>query len=361
MAGAILSYQTCDRLPSIEPERRRELVNGAASRMAHGPLFEAMHSLHLLEVGEPPAAAALPNPARIAFWNAERCKHPEASAALLRRAGADASLLCELDIGMAHTGQRHTIGDLAQSLDQGYLFGVEFLELGLGNGIEQTTHEGEQNKSGLHGAGILVPCPLQRPVLMRLEADGAWFDGNNGEPRIGGRVAVAATVEIGGGAVALVSVHLESHGDPAQRANQTQVLIDAVDAYAGDAPVLIGGDFNPKSMPRDQFEDLAQRRELMAADPKRLIDPVPHEPLFETAAAAGYDWAACNRPGPTDRLLPHEPHEPLARVDWLFSRGLAAIVPETHPAVDHLGRPISDHDLLAVAISPEIPRCSSLP
>ena len=98
---------------------------------------------------------------------------------------------------------------------------------------------------------------------------------------------------------------------------------------------------------------------MLAADPKRLIDPVPHEPLFEVAAAAGYDWAACNRPGPTDRMLPHEPREPLARVDWFFSRGLAAIEPETHPAVDDEGRPISDHDLLAVAISPEISRCSS--
>ncbi len=361
MAGAILSYHTCDRLPSIEPERRRELVNGAMSRAAHGPLFEAMDALHELEVGQPPMAAALPNPARIAFWNAERCKHPGASVALLRRAGTDASLLCEMDIGMARSSQRHTIGYLAQSLDQGYVFGVEFLELGLGDRAEQATYDGQQNNAGLHGASILAPCPLQRPVLMRLEADGAWFDGRNGERRIGGRVAVAATVEIGGVAVVLVCVHLESHGDPVQRAAQMQVLIDAVDTYAGDAPVLIGGDFNTKAAPRDQSLDLARRREMLAADPQRLLDPVPHEPLFAVASGAGYDWAACNRPGPTKRLQSHEPRTPLARLDWFFSRGLAAIEPEIHPAVDDEGRPISDHDLLAVAISPEIPRCSSSP
>ena len=355
MAGAVLSYHTCVRLQRLGPERRHKIVNGATSRAAHARLFERNPALNRLELGPPPAPAPLPNPARIAFWNAERCKHPGPSAALLRRAGADAILLCEMDMGMARTGQVHTTRDLAERLKQGYVFAVEFRELGLGNEIEQARHAGAQNRDGLHGAGILAPCPLQRPVLMRLEADGAWFDGKNGERRIGGRIAIATMVEIAGVAIALVSVHLESHGDPVQRAGQMRDLIEAVDAYAGDAPVLIGGDFNTKSVPRDQFWDPDKRRDAMAADPLRLIDPVPHEPLFEVAAGAGYDWVACNRPGPTERLLPHEPRAPLARLDWFFCRGLAAADPEIHPAVDAEGGAISDHDLLVVTISPETP------
>ena len=82
----------------------------------------------------PPAS---PTRARIAFWNAERLKYPAPTGALLRSLEADAILLCELDLGMARSGNRHTIADLANSLDAGHVFGVEFVELDLGDARER--------------------------------------------------------------------------------------------------------------------------------------------------------------------------------------------------------------------------------
>ena len=71
--------------------------------------------------------------ARVVFWNAERGRHLDAMAALLAGQGAAVNLLCEMDLGMARSFQRHTARDLADRLGQGYAFAVEFLELELGD------------------------------------------------------------------------------------------------------------------------------------------------------------------------------------------------------------------------------------
>ena len=92
---------------------------------------------------------------RIAAWNAERCKYLPESAALLAGIGADVVLLSELDVGMARSGNRHTPRELARALGSGYLFGVEYVELGLGDNREKAWHAGQSNQSGLHGNGIL--------------------------------------------------------------------------------------------------------------------------------------------------------------------------------------------------------------
>ena len=79
----------------------------------------------------------------------------------------------------------------------------------------------------MHGGAILSAHHLKRPALIRLESDGAWFDGKNGERRVGGRMAVVATVALAGVDVTMAAVHLESRSDPEQRAAQMRVLLEA--------------------------------------------------------------------------------------------------------------------------------------
>ncbi|MFQ6018461.1 MAG: endonuclease/exonuclease/phosphatase family protein [Kiloniellaceae bacterium] len=308
-----------------------------------------------IELGRPPRPVApAGTPLRVAFWNAERCKHLDDSAALLRRAAAEVNLLCEMDLGMARSGQAHTTRELAERMGHGYAFAIEFIELGLGNAPERRRHAGARNSAGLHGAAILSRHALERPALIRLERDGDWFDGSRGERRVGGRIALAARLPLAGASVTVVSVHLESHGDPDQRADQTARLLGAVDRYADGGPVVIGGDFNTNSAPRNLAADPAARRALLAEDATRLVDPVPYEPLFQVAAAAGYDWHACNAPGPTVRSgTDGAAAPPLGKLDWFFARGLRASDPAMVPAVAEDGvTAISDHELLAVSIAP---------
>jgi endonuclease/exonuclease/phosphatase family metal-dependent hydrolase len=350
----LLSHATTGALrrPSLE-EREAILSLPVTEKSFARALAEHTDLFDRLEVAPPPRAGRTPleGPARIAFWNAERGKYLDAAAKLLRGLEAAAYLLCELDFGMARSGQAHTARELAQRLGSGYAFGVEFLELGLGDAFERAWHAGEVNEAGLHGAAILSAFPLERPVLIRLESDGRWFDGANGERRVGGRIALLATLRIAGCPVTLVDVHFESHSDPPGRAAQMGCLLDAIDADTDGQPVLIGGDFNTSTLDRGWARGSGKKPVLPA---ERRLDPVPFEPLFEVAAARGYDWRAGNQLGvATERTRPDgTPRPPLGKLDWFFSRGLVTSDPETIAAVDEAGVAISDHEALVVSIQP---------
>jgi endonuclease/exonuclease/phosphatase family metal-dependent hydrolase len=186
-------------------------------------------------------------------------------------------------------------------------------------------------------------------VLIRLEGDGAWFNGSRSERRIGGRMSLMATLALRYCALTLFNVHLERHSDPATRADHIAVLLKAIDRHAGDAPVLIGGDFNTSTVSRDWARGTGEKPVLPLP---RVLDPVAYEPLFEVMAAAGYDWQGCNELGvPTQRTRPDgTPRPPLGKIDWFFSRGVEASAALTVPAVDRDGRAISDHEVLAVTV-----------
>ena len=336
--------------------RRAAVLERPATLEEHRGAFAEFACLREIEVRPPPAPAAAPDRARIVFWNAERLKYPVATASLLGGLAADALLLCEVDVGMARTGQRHTVQDLAGTLDAGFAFAVEYVELGLGDARERTWHAGQANDAGLHGAALISRHSLSRPAVVRLETGGAWFDGARGERRVGGRIAVLGQIRLARRAVTLASVHFESHSDPDDRATQMTMLLAAIDRYDPEAPVIVGGDFNTQSVPWMLAKDAMDRRALLADDPDRLVDPVRYEPLFAVAADRGYDWQAANRQGPTQRQRPDgTPSPPFGRIDWFFCRGLAATDPRTVPAVDADGTAISDHDALIVTVAPTGP------
>ena len=276
---------------------------------------------------------------RVAAWNAERLKHAEPSAALVAGSKADILLLTETDLGMARSGNRHTTADLAAALGMSFVYGVEFIELGLGDDRERRWHEGESNRIGFHGNALLSRLPISDVALIRLD-DGAvwWLRAAKGQRRLGWRMAIMARIETADGPLVAVSVHLESKSDPADRADQVARLIRTIDRLAGGLPVVIGGDFNTKVLP--------------AESALWWEDPAAHEPLFAHMAAAGFAWRASNGDDVTMRTLPDgKPQPPFHRLDWLFTRGLQATAPVTVPAVDGVGDAISDHDLIAVDLA----------
>jgi endonuclease/exonuclease/phosphatase family metal-dependent hydrolase len=342
------------RLPPTPPALRRSILDAPVEEGAFHEAFLGLDVLHMIEAEEPQRPAAARDEARIVFWNAERLKYLEASATMLASEMADVLILCELDVGMARSGNRHTIRDLARRLDSGFVFGVEFVELGLGDVRERRQHAGETNAAGLHGAGFVSRAKLARPALIRLEASGRWFDGAFDERRVGGRIAMMAETVIAGVPVVLVSAHYESHSDPADRCDQTRTMLDAIEAYAPGRPVLIGGDFNTSTFSLAEKQDRTRVAEALKADPQRLVAPMTYEPMFALLEQRGYDWADCNVPlAPTQRTRPDgTPPPPFGKIDWLFSRGLACTAPVVIPAIDRDGVAISDHEALAVTIAP---------
>jgi endonuclease/exonuclease/phosphatase family metal-dependent hydrolase len=341
--------KTVAELPRVSQAARDLMLTLPRDQDTHRKLVEEVGSLRLLEIGGA-VGGTRTGPLRVAYWNVQRFHHFDACCTLIRRTAPDVLLLGELDVGMARTEQRHCLRDAAAALGANYVFGTEFLELGLGDERERLRYAGHRNDSGLHGNGILSPLRLESPALVRVETDGDWFDGEHGERRVGGRCAVAASITMGAKRIVLVSVHLESHSGPALRAEQMRRLFDAIDQFAPGQPVVIGGDLNTSTFTRTTTAQLHDVEAAVREDPRRVVEPERYEPLFEIARARGYEWQGANASGPTERV-PAGETAILGHIDWFLVRGLRVSAPVTIPAIDERGNMISDHEMIMMTVA----------
>ncbi len=359
-----LHYTVVDTLPAVARHLRRVFDSADGSVAAHARHMAQTVALQVVEYrpinsestpGESTPGESTPGvPARIISWNIERGYHLPEIVQKLKTLRADVVLLSEVDQGMARTDQQHVAREISQRLKMQYLYGVEFVELDLGSERERQKFEGQENHSGFHGAAILSKIALQRPALLRLESAGKWYQSHSGERRIGGRMALLSEVEINGQRVTIANTHFESHSTPDERARQMEVLLDGIELYNPNCPVLIGGDFNTNTCARNRADWDSYIVMLDNDTPGRFANPIAFEPMFTIAAARGYDWQQCNMEGTTTRLHPwHLADKPLAKLDWFFTRALKADDPLIHSSSDEkTGLPLSDHDLLSVSVKP---------
>lgn len=303
-----------------------------------GPNINA--TLNCIEANPVARARVARDQLQITFWNAERGYTPEYAAELLDQIDADVTLLCELDHGVGRTGQRHVSRDIAQQLKAGHLYAVEFVEM----------DARESGELGLHGNAIISHVEMSSPVLVRLSEDQHWTSGHRRARRRGGRIALGARVQLDDKPIVVVTTHLESHASPDTRALQMQALLDAIDDYADGDPVLIGGDFNTRTASKDDLRERAARQRLSRQCPELFTQPQTHEPLFNVAARAGYDWTSCNLAVPTER--PRHPGDDTLRfrLDWFFARGLICKNPGIVIAESETGVALSDHDIITLSI-----------
>jgi endonuclease/exonuclease/phosphatase family metal-dependent hydrolase len=110
----------------------------------------------------------------------------------------DVWLLNEFDLGMARSGQHHTVRLLAYALGLNYAWGVEFVELSNGNKEEQQRTSGQTNQHGLHGNAILSRWPLHEVEVVRMPGMAPLFNGTGSETafghekRLGSRMTIFA-------------------------------------------------------------------------------------------------------------------------------------------------------------------------
>jgi endonuclease/exonuclease/phosphatase family metal-dependent hydrolase len=344
--------QTTDPQPfsAPSPDERARWLELVGDRRAHDQIVEGLRCMQQTDVEMLSGPAQASGWLRVAAWNIERGRDPARAATLIDASGARVTLLTEVDVGMGRTGNRDVARELARALRATSVFGIEFIELALGKAADLATLQDADNRCGLHGNAILARVPLRDPAVIRLDDGGEWFTTERGEPRIGGRMAVVATLELDGVDVQVASVHLESHSNADERAAQMAVLFDAIDA-SGRGPAIIGGDLNTFGAPIGELATPASLRRLRADEPGRFSWPVAHEPLFEIAATHGYEWVDANVAAPTTRHgadgLPD--HHPL-KLDWLLVRGLEARRATVVPAIAEDGSPLSDHELIVVSV-----------
>ena len=198
---------------------REAMRDGPHDPGTHRRFFSQLPALQEIEMGgAAPVRERADGPVRVAVWNVERLRHVEAVAGMLTRHRPDVTLLSEVDKGMARSGNRHGLADLAGRLGHHYAYGVEFVELGLGDETRFPPMAASGTALGFHGNAVTSAIRLHRPFLVRLDADGGWFGPERGQQRVGGRMAIGAQIELAGRPVTVVSVHLESNSSPDERA-----------------------------------------------------------------------------------------------------------------------------------------------
>lgn len=155
----------------------------------------------------------------------------------------DVILLSEADRGCQRTGLRNITREYAEALGAYYVFATEFVELP-GNRAPGGPYDPPLCE---HGNAILSRYPLGNVRAIRHAANRSWYTPpghpNPDEPRLGGRIAVAADMKVGDRLVRLYSLHLESTLSTL-RVRDAQALEIAVDADAIRGPVIVGGDLN---------------------------------------------------------------------------------------------------------------------
>ncbi len=199
----------------------------------------------VLEQDAPSAAPALDAATlTVAAFNLERGFESEAQVRAFKSGAGlplpDVLLLSEVDRGCSRSGWRNVARDYAEALGMHYVFGVEYVELprssGPGRRIEAPCE---------HGNGILSRWPIEDPEVLRFAANESWYrtSAGPGEPRLGGRMALAATLRVGVRRLRVFATHFESGAfDDRYRRAQADELARAVEN--SPHPVIVGGDFN---------------------------------------------------------------------------------------------------------------------
>ncbi len=214
----------------------------------------------------------------------------------------------ELDDGTERSGNIDASRKIAEALGYHYAYALEFIELVNPN-----------DRKGYEGNTLFSRWPIVRAEALPLpEAYNWYFDE---QKRIGARVAVFCELDVAGTRIGAVCVHLENRTTPAQRAKQTEAILEkAADMFSG-LPVLIGGDFNPNAF--DYGESAALSAYQRQKTDGIVVDPVSFEPLFACFERAGFDWRFSNGTGVPTRRRPTGDGVLALHLDWIFARGIA--------------------------------------
>ena len=216
----------------------------------------------------------------------------------------------EMDDGTERSGNIDTARALAELLGYNYAYGLEFIELVNPN-----------DKKGYEGNVLFSRWPIVRAEAFYPPEGYNWYFDE--QVRIGARVAVLAELDVAGKHVGAVCIHLENRTTPEFRAVQTKAILDRADAYFGDIPILVGGDFNSNAF-EDSYASAKAYYELQKAT-GLMRDVEAYEPLLSTAERTGYDYRSLNGVHIPTRRKPMEGGDLELHLDWIFGKGVTCL------------------------------------
>lgn len=272
--------------------------------------------LQEIEYAEALPQASQHHTLRVASYNIERGLRLDAIVTRWQEHSArlnDVILLSEVDRGMARSGNRHVARDFAAALGYSWAYAVEFIELSKGNRRERRI--AGENDVGHIGNAILSRYPLSNLQVIRLPS---FFDfSKRFMARIGSRMAVVADLLVGGRALSVASVHLESDSSPQQRSQQMAALLGALRKRDRGQPIIIGGDLNTTGLDVNRLTRSLLRRPWIVVKYPSIEALERIEPMFSTLSREGYDYRRGNLDAHTFRDRGFKAH-----LDWFFFKNI---------------------------------------
>jgi endonuclease/exonuclease/phosphatase family metal-dependent hydrolase len=187
-----------------------------------------------------------PKQFRILNWNIERGQRLSGVMRFILREQPDICVLQEVDLNARRTRRMNVADVLASQFRFNYVFGIEFEELS----------QGSPSDPAFHGQALLARCQMSAPRVLRFRKQSHIWHPRPllpkwpiFQPRIGGRMALVAELELARTPLVIYNLHLESHGDDNLRLSQLSEVIQDSCRYPSGRPIIIAGDLNTKTSP----------------------------------------------------------------------------------------------------------------
>jgi endonuclease/exonuclease/phosphatase family metal-dependent hydrolase len=231
-----------------------------------------------------------PKSLRIVDWNIERGQQLQGVTDFLAGVNADILILQEVDLNARRTHRLNIAETIARKLEMNYVFGCEFQEL----------VQGSKDSPAYHGQATLSKWPISKPRLIRFSRQSRFWQPHwflpNIEPfqeRLGGRIALAAQINVAGRKFVTYNLHLESRGSNALRISQLGEVLSDATGYDAECPVIVAGDLNTDASKGAVALQLA-RAGFQDAVASPRIPTTPAHGLFE--GRRRIDWAFIRGP-----------------------------------------------------------------
>jgi endonuclease/exonuclease/phosphatase family metal-dependent hydrolase len=241
----------------------------------------------------------LRNSIRVVDWNIDRGLKLPSIIEFLADANADILILQEVDINCRRTHRLNIAHEIARKLRLNYAFGREFVEL----------TQGSKASPAFHGQATLSRWRISNPRVIHFQQQSDFWKPHwylpKTEPfqeRLGGRIALAAEIDIAGVALTSYNLHLESRGNDDLRMAQLEDALRDAAACGPRQLIILAGDLNLDAS-KHGVEGLLASAGFEHAVPTAHVPTTPPRHLLDSGRHI--DWAFVSGPLKADNGQVH--------------------------------------------------------
>jgi endonuclease/exonuclease/phosphatase family metal-dependent hydrolase len=236
---------------------------------------------------------------RVVDWNIDRGLKLSAIIDFLGDVQADIFILQEVDINAHRTHRVNVAQEIARKLRLNYVFGREFVEL----------TQGTKANPAYHGQATLARWKISSPRVIHFQQQSDFWKPRWFKPklqafqeRLGGRIALAAGINVANVRILTYNLHLESRANDDLRLAQLDEVLHDASTYSSVTPLILAGDLNLNAAKTGPAEKLSAAG-FCGAVPSARLATTPARHVLE--GGRHIDWAFVRGPMQPDKGRVH--------------------------------------------------------